>query len=138
MPSTFSLGRYLLSQLSSLSLARYLQHGALHHLSSFHADCSALNTAPDAIDQLKKTFKSLFKKKDKKKAGAATAPVEPTKTEDTPTQTAPAAPAEPAAAPTTETAPAEADTIAAPEASKAEPATEGLPSTRPMRVNGMS
>lgn len=91
--------------------------------------------APDAVDQLKKAFKGLFKKKPKKTEAESSTATEPTKTDAKPTETTPAAPAPEtapapvAAAPAAESTPAEpkpADAAApAPEAPKpAEPAAE--------------
>ena len=99
-------------------------------------------TAPEAINLVKKTLRSIFKKKDKKKedeaAPAAPAAETPAKTEEPkPTETTPAPAAAPATAPAATDAAAPAP-AAAPEAAKpaepvpaaaepvkAEPATEG-------------
>lgn len=78
-------------------------------------------TAPDAVDQLKKAFKGLFgKKKAKKEETAPTATTEqPTASTSKPTETTPAAPAPATAPEPAKSEPAPASTGTAPAAAPA-------------------
>lgn len=103
--------------------------------------------APDAVNLVKKVFKGIFKKKDKKKdetpaaEGSAKPAEQATKTEAKPTETSAAAAAAPAAAVAAPAAaadaavkPAEPAAAEAPRAEEVKPATEGGFSDLELRI----